>query len=92
MAQIIKSNGETVEVAPANGTDFTLSELQSIVGGYIEILEFHDGRYLVLNEEGKLNDLPTNEKATTLAHQNTYLAAWDYIVGDVLVCDEGQIK
>ncbi len=39
----------------------TLEELQAIVGGYIQaIYPFDDPVALVCNEEGKLNDLPSN--------------------------------
>lgn len=61
MAQLIKVTnlaGETV--SPANGTAFTLEELQKIVGGYIEALYLHDGRIMFLNEDGKRLGLPLN--------------------------------
>lgn len=38
----------------------SLSEMQDIVGGYIEGLSLSDGTYLVFNEEGSLQDLPVN--------------------------------
>lgn len=87
MATIIKANGSTQDIEPKNGSDFQLEELQKIVGGYIEILYLNDGRLMVCNEEGKLNRLPYNEKATRL-----FGLSYDYVVGDVLVCDNNQIK
>lgn len=89
MATIIKANGLMQYVEPKNGSNFQLEELQEIVGGYIEViyLNGNGGRLMVCNEEGKLNRLPYNEKATEL-----YGHRRDYIVGDVLVCDNNQIK
>lgn len=90
MAQIIKSNGQVIETAPKNGTDFQLEELQSIVGGYIEIVNLRDGRLICLNEEGKLYNLPYNNKATDILR--AVFRTNDFIVGDVLVCKEDEIQ
>lgn len=35
---LLKVNGERVDVAPKNGKDYKLEELQGFVGGYIEII------------------------------------------------------
>lgn len=92
MATIIKSNGEEVEVKPGNGKFFTLKQLKSFVGGYIEIVETNDGRLMVVNEEGKLNALPVNKEATLLYKYNSQECIADIIVGDVLVCKKSQIE
>ena len=39
MTEIIKTDGTRQPVQPANGSDFTLKEMQAIVGGYIELVE-----------------------------------------------------
>lgn len=83
MAQIIKTTGEIIETEPSNGTDFSLTELQAVVGGFIEVVHLPDGRLMVVNEEGKLNGLPINPKASELYP--------DIIVGDVLVCEHYEI-
>lgn len=84
MSTIIYADGRVEESSPANGRDYQLSELQAIVGGYIEILRAPDGRWLFLNERGKLEGLPLNEVATQLMAGRL---AWDdYIVGDVVLC------
>lgn len=89
MAYIYKSNGEVIETSPKNGKDFSLKELKEIVGGYIEIINLGDD-YMVVNEEGKLLDLPINLSATRLYRLFTRVG--DYIVGDVLICDKFQIR
>jgi hypothetical protein len=87
MATLIKTNGEETNVLPKNKTNFKLDELQNFVGGLIEIVKTKDGRTMVINEEGKINDLSINQKATELyIHSN-----FDFIVGDVLICDENEI-
>ena len=90
MAQIIKSNGQTTEVTPKNGTDFSLEELQTIVGGWIEIVNLRDGRLLCLDEEGKLKGKERNYVATDIYRQ-AFPQCKDFIVGDVLLCNEDQI-
>ena len=83
MAQIIKTTGEIIETEPSNGTDFSLTELQAVVGGFIEVVHLPDGRLMVVNDEGKLNGSPVNPKASELYP--------DIIVGDVLVCEHYEI-
>ncbi|HLZ64356.1 MAG TPA: DUF3846 domain-containing protein [Ktedonosporobacter sp.] len=67
MGLILYPDGTSKQVSPANGDNFRLPELQAIVGGHIELINTRDGRLMVLNDEGKLLDLPRNEQATVLA-------------------------
>lgn len=95
MAHIYYANGEIKEVTPKNGTDFQLEELQEIVGGYIWVIglqEDTEQRIIVMNDEGKLKGLQMNEKATDLAHEFNAIFKNDYIVGDVLVCNDSMVK
>ena len=87
MATLIKSNGEEENVLPNNKRDFQLDELQKYVGGLIEIVKTKDGRTMVINEEGKINELPINQKATALYQYNEF----DFIIGDVVICDSNEI-
>ena len=89
LSTIIKTDGTRFNIEPKNKTDFQLSELQEIVGGYIDILPLSKSQCMVVNEEGKVHGLPYNPLATTCA----YIAGIkDIIVGDVLVCDIKKIK
>lgn len=90
MARIFKTNGEVVEVHPKNGTDFQLDELQAIVGGYIEVVGIHNGYLIVCDEEGKLKGKERNHNATGIFQ--AALQANDFLVGDVLICKEEEIK
>ena len=85
MALILKTDFTQVELNPKNGTDFSLEELQKIVGGYIEIVNLNEEYIMVVNEEGKLLGLPANPSATIIARQGL-------IVGDVLVCRREEVK
>lgn len=90
MAQIIKTNGETIDVKPKNGKDFKLRELQKIVDGYIEIVWLPNDKIMVVNEDGKLRGLETNVEATRI-YYNVF-GYTDIIVGDVLICDANQVE
>ena len=87
---ILYTDGSRKEIEPKNKKDFSLEELSKIVNGYIEIIYLNNNQLMVLNEEGKLNNLPYNSEATKLA--STELAPDDFIVGNVLVCNGKYIK
>ncbi len=61
MATIIKTTGEETQVPRPD-----LEGMQAIVGGYIEFVYLDDGRALVVDEEGRLNNKPVNAKASAL--------------------------
>lgn len=84
MAAFIKTNGEITNVTPKNGTDYKYEELKEFVGGYIEIVPINDHEIMVVNEEGKLNNLPVN-------HIASLLYMYDTICGNVLVCDDSEV-
>lgn len=92
MAKWIKTNGETVEVQPENGRDFSLAELYRYTnGGPIEIVRPDSNRdmdhFIVTNEEGKITGLPPNILATLI-----YNNPFDSIVGDILLCDAEEVQ
>lgn len=89
---IIKTDGTLVEMSkPDNGTDYTLEELQSIVDGYIEVINLDDKRIMIVNEEGKYR-FNRNQKATELAHSKRAIFANDYIVGNAIVMNNELLK
>ena len=96
MAKIIKTTGEVIEVAPKNGTDFSLEEMQEIVNHnghhYIEVINLYNGQLMIMNEEGKCDHVnaPINRKATDIFMQS--FGACDVVCGDVLVCGDDQVK
>ncbi len=80
MGEHIKANGEVNHVE-SKGRTFSLEELQGFVGGLIELTRTNDGRDMYVNEEGKLNGLRLNRKATLLYRNGIA----DPIMGDAIV-------
>lgn len=86
MAKWIKTNGEVMDVTPKNGgKPFTLEELKEYVGGWIECIYLNKHQVMVINEEGKLLNLPYNAVATE-AYRIVFQPTDDFIVGDALIC------
>jgi hypothetical protein len=70
-----------------------LTYLQGVVGGYIEgvTLSLETRQVMIVNEEGKIKQLPVNAIATAL-YQHV-MGIYDVIMGDVAVLgydDEGE--
>ena len=45
---------------------------------------------MVINEEGKLENLSLNEQATAIYQKQVYEE--DFIVGDVLICKDKEVR
>lgn len=91
MATLYKTDGTREDVTPANGTDFKYDELKNFVEGYIEIVSLGKKKVMVVNEEGKLMNLPVNAEATKVMLEMLPMSR-DYIVGNALVCKTSEIK
>jgi hypothetical protein len=91
MAQLVKSDGTIIDVEPNNDSDFTLKELQEFVGGLIEIYHLKHTRIIVMNEEGRIHNLPENPKATEIM-QKDFEQEILPVLGDVLFCERHQVK
>lgn len=88
---LITVGGEVREIKPKNGSDFQLDELKEYIGGgWIQIVPLSDDRLImVMDEEGKLKNMPMNSVATDLFHEWGIID--DVIVGDVVVCHKDQV-
>lgn len=86
-AYILKADGTRQELDHRP----TLKEAQKIVGGWIEYVKAReeDGEIvtLVVDEEGKVKNKPTNKEVTKLYGHSIY---GGYIVGDVIVLEGWQ--
>lgn len=91
MATLIKADGTIQEIKPKNGTDFQLEELQIYVDGYIDIVNLHNGKILVINDNGK-NFYSVNHRVTEIAHANNAIFPFDYIAGDVVLCEDEEVQ
>ena len=87
--RVLYVDGREEFIEPKNGTDFSLEDLQTIVGGHIEIVQLGDERIMVVNEEGKIHRLPLNVRATCIVNGEGIA---DTIVGNVLVCNQSMVK
>jgi len=83
MATLYRADGTIETIQPANGINFSLGELQTLVGGYIEIVRTKDGQFLVCDENGKVSEQPKH--INLLATHMYRYGAHDPIVGDALV-------
>ena len=87
--QYIKTDGTITEVAPDNGKFFTLKELRAFCGDTVDIADMPDGTCFVLDDNGKINGLPMNKKATEIWKKAYPISEYpnnndQLIVGDVL--------
>ena len=94
MKTAVKVTAEgTASVIDLDADRDELLTLQTAVGGLIEVKTLQSGYTLIMNEEGKLQGLPINQRATEiwLAHFPNFP---DVIVGDVVIAgkcdDEGE--
>ena len=67
-----------------------LKAAQDFVGGYVEGIPFPNGDYLIVNEEGKLRNLPLNPEATalwkaTFDNDNFITGRNDFVVGPAIL-------
>ena len=74
-----------------------LKEAQKFVGGYVEGITFPNGDYLIINEEGKLMQLPLNEEATKLWRstftKDKYAFGYDdFVVGPAILIKAKALK
>ena len=63
---IMHEDGRITPIAPKNGSEYTLEELQGFVGGFIELVPMSKSRYAVVNEEGMFLGLDINSGASLL--------------------------
>ena len=88
-AKIIYTDKEAEDYTPKNGKTFALTEMQEIVGGYIEPIRLNDGRMIIVDEDGKSKGKAVNIPATNILRRDHYTT--DYIVGTAIVCDADMI-
>jgi hypothetical protein len=83
MAMYYRTDGTIEELQPANGVNWSLEELQLLVGGWIEVTRTLDGRFLVVDEEGKLK----RKEVNVLATKQYIYGRHDPIVGEAVIID-----
>jgi len=69
---------------PADGQHFTLDEMQSAVGGYVEMVVLRDGTIMLMDEDGRSKNLPVNRAASYLAQR--------IVVGTVIIANADNLE
>ena len=74
-----------------------LKTAQDFVGGMVECITFPNGDLFIINEEGKLMNLPLNPEATTLWRmtftKDKYATGYDdFVVGPAIYIKKDAIK
>ena len=89
-AKIIYTDKEAEDYTPKNGKTFALTEMQEIIGGYVEPIRLNDGRMIIVDEDGKSKNKAVNIPATNILRRDHFTT--DYIVGTAIVCDADMIE
>lgn len=95
MATLMKIDGTTQKVFPKDKKrGFTLKELYKLVGGNCRLIEalgpFNDGRFMVMDEEGKLNGQELNVEASEKFYKE--LGRKDFIMGNVIMVNDKEFQ
>ena len=74
-----------------------LKAAQKFVGGMVQGIEFPNGDYMIMNEEGKLMGLPLNPEATALRRltftKDKYLFGYDdWVAGPAILIKHKALK
>lgn len=92
MAILLKIDGTRETILPKNGKCFEIEELQKCVGGLVEYVRLNDNETMAINEEGKLIGLEVNDAANEIAERHSAIFFWDFIVGDVVICQNSELE
>ena len=95
----MKTNTETSEfkIIDNQKDEPDLKAAQKFVGGMVQGIQFPNGDYMLMNEEGKLMQLPLNPEATTLWRstftKDKYLFGYDdFVVGPAILIKKKALK
>jgi len=97
MTKDIKLNECKFKIIKDQKDEPDLKAAQKFVGGMVQGIEFPNGDYLIINEEGKLRDLPLNSEATMMWRatftKDKYLFGYDdFVVGPAILIKKDALK
>ena len=97
MTKDIKLNECKFKIIKDQKDEPDLKAAQKFVGGMVQGIEFPNGDYLIINEEGKLRDLPLNSEATMMWRatftKDKYLFGYDdFVVGPAILIKKAALK
>jgi hypothetical protein len=90
MALLLLTDGDSEEAYPQHGQAFTLEELRHFIKGYIEVVRIDENHFLIVDEEGRLKNLPINKQATEIFRKTRDPDG--IIVGNAVLCDDTEIE
>lgn len=83
--KVIRPDGRIRRAHVPVDTRLSLTALQTIIGGDIEVVALPGSRFMVIHAEGKDERLPANPIATKLAHDAESIQTDDYIAGTAIL-------
>ena len=97
MTKDIKLNECKFKIIKDSKDEPNLKEAQEFVGCYVEGITFPNGDYLIINEEGKLRNLPLNSEATMMWRatftKDKYAFGYDdFVVGPEILIKKDALK
>ena len=97
MTKDINTKASEFKIIEDSKDEPSLKEAQEFVGGYVEGITFPNGDYLIINEEGKLMNLPYNPEASalwkaTFDNDNYITGRKDFVVGNAILIKKDALK
>ncbi len=94
MATLLMPDGTSREFVPKNKrAGFSLRELYALIScRMVETIRHPDGRFLVIDENGKASRPDEFNAAATDLARECYISRADHIVGPCLVCSQGELR
>ena len=97
MTKDIKLNESKFKIIKDQKDEPDLKAAQKFVGGMVQGIEFPNGDYMIMNEEGKLMQLPLNPEATALWRatftKDKYAFGYDdFVVGPAILIKAKALK
>ena len=97
MTDKINTNANEFKIVSDVKDEPDLKTAQDFVGGMVEGISFPNGDYLIVNEEGKLMQLPLNPEATalwraTFDNDNYITGRKDFVVGPAILIKKKALK
>ncbi len=96
-ATLLHQDGDIQGIQPANGTDFSLSELKDLLGcSYIEVIYLDnegddDDLIMIGDEEGRLISDPVENVQATKVYRESW-GCEQNIVGNIILCPSSMLK
>lgn len=93
MARVLRVDGseERVPLGPYSGA--TLGRLRALVGAHtLSTHGLYDGRWLVCDDNGLSKRLPLNRAATDYYNTGRTDGGYNPVVGDVVICERGEVE